>query len=138
MREDDLVVQQVALFIQADHLASRPETRVDGHDALFPDRGGQQQLAQVLAEDPDRFNIRLRLRLLQDLSRNGRLQQALIGIVHGLSDLLRGVMGRIAVLLGVVIIDFLAALLRIGIDGNLQEALVLRPEHGEQVVRRNP
>ena len=47
-------------------------------------------------------------------------------------------MGRIAVLLGVVIIDFLAALLRIGIDGNLQEALVLRPEHGEQVVRRNP
>ena len=59
MGENGLVVQQIALCIETHHLAARAETRVDTHHALLAQRGGQQQLLQVVDEHVDGFLVGL-------------------------------------------------------------------------------
>ena len=53
MGEDCRVVEQVALRVENDHLAAGAETRIEGDHALLPQGRSQQQLAQILGEDPD-------------------------------------------------------------------------------------
>ena len=66
MREDYLVVKQIALCVEAGNLATVPESRVDGHRPLLAHRRGQKELLEILAEDIDRLNIGLRLELGYD------------------------------------------------------------------------
>ena len=127
MRKDDRMVQQAAVLVQADDLAARPEARVDGHRPLLPHRGGEQQLPEVLAEDADGIHVGLELRLLQDFVRDGRLQETLVGVIDGSADFQPALPGRIAFLLAVVVVHLVSTLFGVGVDGQLQEALVLRP-----------
>ena len=57
--EDDIVVQQVALFVQTDYFAACTESWVDTHYALLAERAGHQQLFQVADEDTDSFLVGL-------------------------------------------------------------------------------
>jgi len=83
-------VQELALAVEADHLAACAEARVDGQDVLLPQRGRQQQLPQVVGKDADRGLVGAPLRLEADLRFHGRAQQAPVAVVDGLADLLRG------------------------------------------------
>ena len=65
--EDGLVVQQIALCIEADHLTARTEAWVDAHDALLAQGGTEQQLAQILGENADGFVIGLLLAQVVEL-----------------------------------------------------------------------
>ena len=51
--EDGFVVQEIALLVEAHHLATRAEPRVDAHDALLPERCGKEKLAQVGGKHAD-------------------------------------------------------------------------------------
>ena len=135
MREDNLMMQQVPLGIQADRLAPIPESRVDGQRPFLSHRSGQQQLPQILPKNTDGFQIGLFLGFLQDFIRNRRSQQAVIGIVHGLADLLAQGSGRITPLVAENIVELIAAFLGIGIDFQIQIAFVGRAEHGQEVMR---
>ena len=134
MGVNDVVRQQVALPVQADHLAARSEARVYGHHPLLPHRRGQQQLSEVLPEHLDALDIGLFLGLPQHLAGNGRVHEALPGIFHGLPHLL---VGRIAVGLAIVIVKLVGALLPVRVYLHLHEAFVRRAEHGQQVVGRD-
>ena len=134
MRENDIVVQQVALGVQAHHLAAGAESGVDGHHALLPHRGRQQQLTQVFAEDLDGFDIGLFLGLSDDLAGDGGVQKALPSVIHSFAHFL---MIGVTVLLAIVVIEFVAALFSVGVNLHFQEAFFLGTEHGQQVVGRD-
>ena len=57
MREDCLIVQQIALLIQTDNLAAGSESRVDCKGTLLTDRSRKQKLLKVLAKDSDGLYI---------------------------------------------------------------------------------
>ena len=135
MRIDDRMIEEIALLVQAGDLAAVAEARVDGHRALLPHGGGQQQLAEVLPEDLDALAVGLLLGLAQHLAADRRLQQALEGVGHGFLDLLGRGAGRVAVFLAVVVVDLGVALVGVGLDADVQESFVLRAQDGEQVVR---
>ena len=80
-------MQKGTLCIQADHFASRTESRVDTHHPFLPQRRGQQQLTEVFCEYPNGFFIGLLLAECGKLGFNGRFQQALVGIGEGLFHL---------------------------------------------------
>ena len=134
MRVNDVVTQQIALFVQADYLTAGAEAGVNGHHALLPHRRGQQQLPEVLSKHLDAFNIGLLFGLSENFSGDGRVQKALPGVVHGVADL---VMRGVAVLLAIVVIQFVAALLSVGINLHLQKTFILCPQHSEEVVGRD-
>ena len=66
MREDYLVVEQIALCVEAGNLATVSEPGVDGHRPLLAHRRGEQELLEILAEDIDRLNIGVHLELGYD------------------------------------------------------------------------
>ena len=80
---DYFVVQQTAVFIEAGHLAAVPEARVDGKRPLLPDRRREQQLLQILSENPDGLFVGLCLGFLDNLVADRRLQQPVEGILEG-------------------------------------------------------
>ena len=137
MRENHIVGQQVPLRIQTNHLAAGAEARVDGHHPLLPHRRGQEQLAEVFSEYLDGFDIGLFLCFPNHLTGDGRVQQALPGIVHGLPYLHARLPAGIALRLAVIVIEFVAALLSVGVYLHLQEALVFCSQHGQQVMGRD-
>ena len=102
-----------------------------------PHRSRQEQLPQILAEDADRVHIGLLLGFPQDFTRDGRLEETLVGVVHGRADLQPAFPGRIALFLAIVVVHLVAALLGVRVDGQFQEALVFRPENGQKAVRGN-
>ena len=80
-------MQKGTLCIQADHFASRTESRVDTHHPFLPQRRGQQQLTEVFCEYPNGFFIGLLFAECGKLGFNGRFQQAFVGIGEGLFHL---------------------------------------------------
>ena len=66
MREDYLVVKQIALCVEAGNLATVPEPGVDCHSPFLSYRRSKQELLEILAEDIYRLNIGLRLELGYD------------------------------------------------------------------------
>jgi len=48
MRIDDIIVKQFPLPVEADDLASGPETRINGKDILAAKGRGQEELSQIL------------------------------------------------------------------------------------------
>ena len=138
MREDDRVVEEPSLFVQARYLAAVPESGVYGHRALLAHRGLQQQLAEVLAEHLDGFGIRLRLGFTYHFGGDGGLEQALERVCHGLLDLLGKGASGVALGLTEVVIHLVAAFFGIGVQPDGKETFLLRAEDGEQVMRRHP
>ena len=138
MREYSFIMQQIALLVKADHLASCPEARIYRKSPLLSDRWSQKQLAQVFTEDPDGLYVSLLLCFTDDLVRDGRLDQALVGIVKGKMHLLRQRRCRISSFLAEVIIYLLSAFLRIRIYLEGYISLLLCPERSQKPVRSHP
>ena len=57
MRINRLVMQQGPLLVQTNRLAAGPETGVDRQHAPAAERGRQQQLPQIVGENPDRLVV---------------------------------------------------------------------------------
>ena len=138
MREYDLVVQEVSLLVQADDLAAVAETRVDRHCPLLADRSGKQKLCEVLPEHINRLYVSLLLGLLDNLVGQRRLKQTLVGVINGLTDLVGKLGTRITMFLTKIIINLVAAFLRIRIEPYRQKALILSTKDSQQIVRWNP
>ena len=130
------MVQQPSLLVKAGYLAAVAESGIDGHGALLPDRRAQQKLTQILAEHAYAFDVGLLFGFPYDLSGNRRFEQALVGILAGGTDFFGGFFRCDAATVRPVAVDAFGAALRIGVDIDVQVALVLRAQHGEQVVRR--
>ena len=77
------VVEQVALLVERDHLASRPVAGVDGQNAVSLQRGAEQELAEVSGEDVDGHLVGLLLKRRRDFRLHRRLQQSLRSVLHG-------------------------------------------------------
>ena len=87
---NDIVVQQLALPVQADDLAAGAEAGVDGQDVLAAQRRGQQQFAQVFREHADGFRVGPLLGFNPHFDFNRRPEQALVAVLHRQADLLGG------------------------------------------------
>ena len=51
------MVDQSPLGVEADELAPRPETGIEGEDPLLTEGRRQEELAEIVGEDPDRLRI---------------------------------------------------------------------------------
>ena len=124
---DGRVVQQVALRVERHDLASRAESRVDGHDALLPQRRGEQQLAQVLGENPDRLVVGLLLGRRELFGLDRGAYQAFERVGHGRFARRRaGPYEQPA--------ETFDAMFGIHVDRDFQNALLLAAAHGQEAV----
>ena len=57
--EDGLVMEQIALRVEANHFATRAESGVNAHHPFLSQRCGQKQLPQILRKHQDGFLIGL-------------------------------------------------------------------------------
>ena len=133
MGVDGRVVQQVALRVERHDLASRAESRVDGHDALLPQRRGEQQLAQVLGENPDRLVVGLLLGRRELFGLDRGAYQAFERVGHGrfhpFARRRAGPYEQPA--------ETFDAMFGIHVDRDFQDALLLAAAHGQEAVRRD-
>ena len=79
---DGFVVEQHAVAIEANDLAPRAVAGVDAHNALFAERGGEQELAQVFGKHAYSLFIGFLLAQGCKLRFNRRAKQPLVGICH--------------------------------------------------------
>jgi hypothetical protein len=141
--KDDVVVQQLALAIEEHGLAAGAEAGVDRQHDLLPERRGEQQLAHVVGEDPDRGLVGALLRLQPHLGFQGGREQALAGILHGEDDMIgAGLRGGGGGRDGPLDEERLHGGEGRAVVGQLhahhQEELLLAAAHGEHAVRRGP
>ena len=132
IRIDGFVMQQIALSIQTDHLATGTEARVDAHHTLLPQWWGKQQLAQILRKDLDALFIGLFLCHGSKFRFDGRFQKALIAIGHRLTNQPTAW----ACASHVVTLQLLYEDRLIGRDRYPQETFSLSTTHGQQTVGR--
>ena len=83
---DDIVVQQVALFVQADDLAARAESRVNCQHALAAQGRCEQQLAHILGKGLDGFIVGLLFGCRGKLGLYRWLDEALETVLGSLLD----------------------------------------------------
>ena len=79
---DGFVVEQHAVAIEANDLAPRAVAGVDAHNALFAERGCEQELAQVFGKHAYSLFIGFLLAQGCKLRFNRRAKQPLVGICH--------------------------------------------------------
>ena len=82
------MVEEFAGAVEHDGLATGAEAGVDGEQAFFAERGGQQQLAQIVSEDADGCDVGTLFGEQTGLGFHGGHQQALAAVFHGLGDVL--------------------------------------------------
>ena len=82
MGEDGLMVKQIALCVEAHHLTTRAETRVNTHHPFLTQRCAQQQLAQVFCEDADGLIIGFLLTEGSKLRFDGGFEQTFVTILN--------------------------------------------------------
>ena len=51
------MVEELSLGVEADELAPGPEAGIEGEEPLLTERRGEQKLAEVVGEDPDRLRV---------------------------------------------------------------------------------
>ena len=83
---DDVMIEQVALFVQTHDLTARAESRINGQHALVAQWGSKQQLAHVLCKRLDGLVVGLLLGCCGKLGLDRGLHQALEAIFGGLLD----------------------------------------------------
>ena len=79
---DGFVVEQHAVAIEANDLAPRAVAGVDAHNALFAERGGEQELAQVFGKHAYSLFVGFLLAQGCKLRFNRRAKQPLVGICY--------------------------------------------------------
>ena len=88
MRIDILIMQQIALCIEADNFTSRTESGVDGEHPFLSQWRGEKKLTEVLSEYPDGFLVGFFFGLSGKFCFDGGLEQTLVGIDCGFVHLL--------------------------------------------------
>ena len=128
--EDGFVVEQVALCVEAHHLAARAETGVDAHHALLSERCVHQQLVEVLREHVDSLLVGLLLAQRGKFRLDARFQQSFVTVLDGL------VHQRLAfaVTADIVALQPTDALFVVGLDIDAQDTFLLTAAHGQQTV----
>ena len=81
MREDDVVMQEIAFRIEADHLATCSEAWVNRHNTLLSEGRSHEQLFQIANEDSDGFCICFLLGRSTKLVRDAGLEQSLVTVL---------------------------------------------------------
>lgn len=131
VRVEDLVVEQVALGVEAGDLASVGKSGVDGHHALLSQRGGEEQLAQVLGEDMDGLFVGLFLAQRRKLILNTRVYEPSEGVLHGFAhEALTGAVASDKLSAQAVLHGFFVG----DGDTDAQHARLLAAAHGQQSV----
>ena len=74
MRIDSLEMEQCALCVETNHLATGAETRVYTHDTLLSERSSKKKLAQVFSEYADSLLIGSLFARHGELCLDGRLE----------------------------------------------------------------
>ena len=82
--EDGLVVEQVALGVEAHHLTTGAESGVDAHHAFLSERCIHKQLAKILGEHLYGFLVGLFLAHGGKLGLDAGLQQTIVAVFYGL------------------------------------------------------
>ena len=87
--ENSLVVKEVSLLVQADHLTARAESRINAHNCLLTQWRGHQQLLQVACEYPYSLSVSKFLRRCSEFIFNRWLKQAVVRVLNSLIHQLR-------------------------------------------------
>ena len=130
---DGFVVEQHAVAIEANDLAARAVAGVDAHNALFAERGCEQELAQVFGKHAYSLFVGFLLAQGCKLRFNRRAKQPLVGICHCQLYLLGcGGAGPHE-----TACHTRAAIIVVGRkDAYFEKALRLATQHGKHTVRR--
>ena len=86
MRIDNLVMQEVTLFVKASNLTSVGKTGVEGEDTLLTEWGREEKLAKVLGKDLDSFFVGTLLAQGGKFVFNARIDKTFEGVFNGLGD----------------------------------------------------
>ena len=128
---DGLVVQQVALGIEADHLAAGTESGVDGQYPFLPQRRGQQQLLHVLGKDGDGRIVGLLFGRGGKFALDRGSQQSFVAVGHRLPYEGRG----FAFALDKEALQASESLFVVGGNRYPQDTLLFAAAHGQNLVR---
>ena len=128
-----IIVQQVALLIQADDLTAGAETRVNSQHAFVAQWRGEQQLTHILGKSINGLVIGFFLGCCGKFGLNRGLDQSLEAVLGSLLDQLRGLAVALDdnarnIVEGAVIID---------LDTHLEETFFLATADSKQLVGRN-
>ena len=137
MRENDRMVEQGPAFVEHGDLAAVSEAGVYRHGPLLAHGGAEQQLAQVLAEDIDRLDVRLLLRFLDHAVGDRGVQQTLERVFRRFLDLPGEGGGRPAVFTAERGINLVCAALGVCVHRQAQITLVLGAQHRQQIMGRD-
>ena len=130
---DSFVVEQHAVAVEAHHFAARAVAGVDAHNALFAERGGEQELAQVFGKHADSLFVGLLLAQGGKLRFNRGAKQTLVGICHCHAHLFGG--GRTGAY--ETALHTRATVIVVGRkNAYFKEALRLATQHGKHTVGR--
>ena len=86
MGEDGIMMQQVALCIETNHLTTCTESRIDAHDAFLSEWSTQEQLTQILCKDPYGFLIGTLFTECSEFCLDSRFEQSFVTILDGLCN----------------------------------------------------
>ena len=83
------MVDELSLGVEADELAPRPETGIEGEDPFLAEGRGEEELAEIVGEDPDRLRIGPFFRGHADLRFHRVGQEPPVTVLDGQPDLFR-------------------------------------------------
>ena len=86
MRVDNLMMQEVTLFVKASYLTSVGKTGVEGEDTLLTERRREEKLAEILGKDLDSLFVGPLLAQGSKFIFNAWIDKTFEGVFNGLAD----------------------------------------------------
>lgn len=86
MRIDNLVMEEVTLFVKASNLTSVGKTGVEGEDTLLTEWGREEKLTEVFGKDFDCLFVSTLLTQGSKFVLNARIDKTFEGVFNGLAD----------------------------------------------------
>ena len=83
-------MEELSLGIEDDDLTARPETGVEGEDPFLTEGRGEEELAEVVGEDPDRLGVGPFFGGQANLRFHGVGKEPPVGVFDGHPDLYGG------------------------------------------------
>jgi len=83
---DNLMMQEVTLFVKASNLTSIGIARVEGEDTFLTEWGREEKLAEVLGKDLDGLFVGTLLAQGSKFIFNARIDKTFEGVFNGLAD----------------------------------------------------
>ena len=130
MRVDILIVQQVALRIEADDFAAGTESGVDGEHPFLSERRREKQLAEILRKYADSFVVGFFFGLGGKFCFDGRFEQTVICVGSGFLYL----MAAFIIAMYELAVEAFQTGFVIRTDGYFQQPFGFCPADGEQAM----